>query len=171
MATAVKIGNWDGVTKLISTLLQSCKSAAATSLNAWADYVEHEARFRVYSNLGFDWTPLAQSTKDRKAELGYPAGHYRETDSYANNIYSIVHKAQLVAFAGVSRSRSAVSGQYGELTVEENAAIQEFGMMATGLPARPLWGPSGVKGYHWLAESKNTPNTILMLLLAKKLLA
>jgi len=147
-----RVGNWVAFSRLQKNLTRELYKAYEQCLRRWALKAEGIAKMHISTQdlAGSYWAPLSPYTVLKKALAGNSPNTLVETSAYFQSITSWVSMANGAAYVGVKRTAKYPKGtKSGYSSIAEVAKIQEYGSLAAGIPARPLWQPTFEETMKW----------------------
>lgn len=135
MIRTERIGDWDGVHRLVSGLNNNLEKAQKIALKRWGLLAERIAVKHI-SSQDLNWENLKPKTISAKVRLGYSEKTLISSSTYFRSITSYVQGDKV--YAGVKREAKYSDGE----SIANIAAIHEFGSPSRNIPARPLWQPT-----------------------------
>lgn len=140
-----KTGNWN----LTKNFRQKTKNAFNEFAKMFVGETSKQTLDIVLGHLDdqdLGHKPLDADYLQAKARRGEDTGTLIATMDYYNSIRVHVKKWQF--FAGIEKGARNRQGE----SLEEIAAIHEFGALSVGIEARPLWQPSLMDLDKWIDE-------------------
>lgn len=152
-----RVGEWERVASLIDNLELEMQKARVQSIKQWVLKAEGLAKKHIRSqDLG--WAALKPATISAKIRKGYSENVLVATSSYFQSITSWVDISTMTGYAGVKKTAKGPNGE----EIADIAATHEFGSIAGGIPARPLWQPVFKETMEWYEKSASRPAIIFM---------
>ncbi len=148
------VGDWARVTSLLGDVDDIIRVGSKRGKLAAAKKLQKIVKKHIRTSGGsLGWAPLSTKTIERKDSMGYDGGRILySSGSYYRSI-KVWSKGSKV-YVGV---RANSRNPYSKRTIGQIARILEYGSMARGIPARPLWLPS----FKELGRNKTVKRLIL----------
>jgi hypothetical protein len=156
-----KTGNWNGISRLISTMPDTLADARRLSLRRWSLKAEGVAKGHM-SAQDLGWTALKAKTVAAKLKEGKSELILIATSSYFQSITS--WSTDDTALAGVKKGTRGKDGQI----IDVVAAVHEFGSPSKNIVARPLWQPTLEETMRW-HNRVNKPEFLFQIAARKQL--
>lgn len=155
-----EFGNWDGILKMTARMPREIQQVNRKSLQKIALKTERETVLTL-RNQSQGWVPLNPDYLARKIAQGKSEKILIATTTYIQSITS--RQTGNEAFAGVLRNAKSKDGE----DLASIAMVHEFGSIARGIPARPLWVPVSKKIRSFVLGTNFFGNEVLNFLKSK----
>lgn len=152
-----RVGNWEGITRLIANLAKELKIARETALKRFGLKAEAIATKHI-STQDLHWRPLNPAYLASKIRKGLSENILVATSDYYQAITTWVDKSEGTVYTGVKKDAKNSDG--GDMV--SIAAVHEFGSLSGRIPARPLWQPTFAETVNWFWKSDSTPEKIFL---------